>query len=408
MTTATSVRGIRRAPLSLLAAGHCCADYCQGAVPAALPFLVQQRHLSYTVAFALVLAQTVASSVVQPVFGWLSDRWRMAWLMPVGLALAGLGLGASLLAPTYLLTWLAVGVSGLGIAAFHPEGARYANRASGSRRATGMSIFAVGGNLGFALGPFVATPVLLVFGLDGGWLLAIPGVAIGLALLLALPLVTGTAAPAAARKPSPTQTAAPAAPAAPAALAEDRWGAFGRLTGALVCRSVIFYGLNTTLPLFFIHVLGESKALGGNALTLFLLCGAGGALVAGRLADRFPRRLVVLDAFVASVPLGLGLAFAGSPAVAFALLVPLGVALFMPSSVMVVLGQEYLPNRIGTASGVTLGLAISVGGLAEPALGAVGDHFGLRTLLLVLSGLTVVAILFALSLPRDDREPAPA
>jgi MFS transporter, FSR family, fosmidomycin resistance protein len=403
VTTATTVRGIRRAPLSLLSAGHCCADYCQGAVPAALPFLVQQRHLSYTVAFALVLAQTVASSVVQPVFGWLSDRWRMAWLMPVGLTLAGLGLGASLLAPTYLLTWLAVGVSGLGIAAFHPEGARYANRASGSRRATGMSIFAVGGNLGFALGPFIATPVLLVFGLDGGWLLAIPGFGIGLALLLALPLVTGTAAPvAAARKASPTQPAPPAAPA------EDRWGAFGRLTGALVCRSVVFYGLNTTLPLFFIHVLGGSKALGGNALTLFLLCGAGGALVAGRLADRFPRRLVVLYAFVASVPLGLGLAFAGSPAVAFALLVPLGVALFMPSSVMVVLGQEYLPNRIGTASGVTLGLAISVGGLAEPALGAVGDHFGLRTLVLVLSGLTMVAILFALSLPRDDRQPVPA
>ncbi|MDR0358452.1 MAG: MFS transporter, partial [bacterium] len=265
-------------------------------------------------------------------------------------------------------------------------------------------IFSVGGNLGFALGPFVATPVLLVFGLDGGWLLAIPGVAIAVALLVALPLVTGTAAPSATPAPSPT----PTRPTPPAGRTQDRWGAFSRLTGALVCRSIVFYGLNTTLPLFFVHVLGQSKALGGNALTLFLLCGAGGALVAGRLADRFPRRLVVLYAFVASVPLGLGLAFASSPAGAFALLVPLGVALFMPSSVMVVLGQEYLPNRIGTASGVTLGLAISIGGLAAPALGAIGDHFGLRTLLFVLAGLIVVAILFALTLPRDHRQPGPA
>ncbi|MBO0689411.1 MAG: MFS transporter [Candidatus Dormibacteraeota bacterium] len=406
MTPATAVPRIRRAPLALLSAGHCCADYCQGAVPAALPFLVQQRHLSYTVAFALVLAQTVASSVVQPVFGSLSDRWRMAWLMPAGLALAGLGLGASLLAPTYPLTWLAVGVSGLGIAAFHPEGARYANRASGERRATGMSIFSVGGNLGFALGPFVATPVLLVLGLDGGWLLAVPGVAIAVALVVALPLVTGTA-PSGAPSGAPSSPA-PAEPTRPATRTRDRWGAFGRLTGALVCRSIVFYGLNTALPLFFIHVLGASKALGGSALTLFLLCGAGGALVAGRLADRFPRRLVVLYAFVASLPLGLGLAFAGSPLGAFALLVPLGMALFMPSSVMVVLGQEYLPNRIGTASGVTLGLAISIGGLATPALGAIGDHFGLRTLLVVLAGLIVVAILFALTLPRDHRQPGPA
>jgi FSR family fosmidomycin resistance protein-like MFS transporter len=250
----------------------------------------------------------------------------------------------------------------------------------------------------------VATPVLLVFGLDGGWLLAIPGVAIAVALLVALPLVTGTAAPSATPAPSPT----PTRPTPPAGRTQDRWGAFSRLTGALVCRSIVFYGLNTTLPLFFVHVLGQSKALGGNALTLFLLCGAGGALVAGRLADRFPRRLVVLYAFVASVPLGLGLAFASSPAGAFALLVPLGVALFMPSSVMVVLGQEYLPNRIGTASGVTLGLAISIGGLAAPALGAIGDHFGLRTLLFVLAGLIVVAILFALTLPRDHRQPGPA
>jgi FSR family fosmidomycin resistance protein-like MFS transporter len=399
VTTAVAGRGIRRLPLGLLSAGHCCADCCQGAVPAALPFLVQQRHLSYAVAFALVLAQTVASSVVQPVFGWLSDRWRLAWLMPAGLVLAGLGLGVSLLAPTYLLTWLAVGVSGLGIAAFHPEGARYANRASGPRRATGMSIFSVGGNLGFAVGPLIATPILLVLGLDGGWLLAIPGVAASLVLLVTLPIVTGTAA---------ERGGGPSHAAEPTAREPDRWGAFGRLTGALVCRSVIFYGLNTTLPLFFVHVLRESKGVGGSALTLFLLCGAAGALVAGRLADRFPRRLVVLYAFVAAVPLGLGLALAASPAAALALLVPLGMALFMPSSVMVVLGQEYLPNRIGTASGVTLGLAISIGGLAEPGLGAVGDHFGLRTLLLVLVGLTVLAILFAATLPREHARPAPA
>ena len=44
-------------------------------------------------------------------------------------------------------------VSGLGVAAFHPEGSKFAAYASGRRRASGMSFFSIGGNFGYALGP---------------------------------------------------------------------------------------------------------------------------------------------------------------------------------------------------------------------------------------------------------------
>ncbi|MFZ0218449.1 MAG: MFS transporter, partial [Candidatus Dormiibacterota bacterium] len=182
-TLAAPNQRLDRAALGLLAIGHLSADFCQGTVPAMLPFLVQERHLSYAAAAGLVLGQTVSSSVVQPIFGRLSDRWPMPWLLPAGLLVAGVGIGLSTQLHVYAAVWLAIAASGLGIAAFHPEGARYARRASGARRVSGMSVFSVGGNAGFALGPLVTTPLLLLLGLEGGWVLGLLPVAVAGALL---------------------------------------------------------------------------------------------------------------------------------------------------------------------------------------------------------------------------------
>jgi len=80
-----------------------------------------------------------------------------------------------------------------------------------------------------------------------------------------------------------------------------------------------------------------------------------------------------------------------------------GLALFLPFAVQVTLGQDYLPNRIGTASGVTLGLAISIGGLAAPLFGFLADSYGLRLTLAVLACFPAVSLALAFRL----REPRP-
>src|SRR5436190_13559410 len=153
--------------MATLSAGHLFTDIAQGSIPALLPFLIARDHLSYAAASALVLAATVSSSVVQPLFGHVSDRLSLPWLMPLGPALGGLGVALAGIAPSYGLTFAAIVLSGLGVAAFHPEGSRFANYVSGTRRASGMSLFSVGGNIGFALGPVLVTPLMLVFGLHG-------------------------------------------------------------------------------------------------------------------------------------------------------------------------------------------------------------------------------------------------
>jgi FSR family fosmidomycin resistance protein-like MFS transporter len=334
-----------------MSGAHVVDDAYQGAVPALLPFLVTERHYTYAAASGLTLAATVLSSVAQPAFGWWTDRRPRPWMISLGMVVAAAGVAAAGLSSVYLLTWLAVALSGLGIAAFHPEAARAARQAaSDSNRA--MSVFALGGNAGFALGSLVTTPVLLLVGLRGTVLLAVPALVMAAVLLTRLQAVLRGPAGAPAARPAPARA--------------DDWRGFMRLTAVVVVRSVLFFGLTSFLALYFITGLGTSRGQGGAVLTVFLVAGACGTLLGGAVADRYGRLLAIRSGFALAVPGLLGLVLTRSPAVAAGFVVLTGVAVFLPFSVFVMLGQDYLPHRIGTASGVTVGLAVSIGGLVTP------------------------------------------
>lgn len=383
-----------RAALALLCLGHLFDDISQGALPAMLPFFIAAHNLSYSAAAGLVLAMTVSSSVLQPLVGQFSDRHSAPWLVPLGLFLSGGGLALATVMPDYLLISLAIGLSGIGVAAFHPEAARFANYASGPQRATGMSVFSLGGNIGFAVGPLLAIPLMLAFGLQGGLFLVVPAAAMAIVLAWQLP-----------RFVSHRQASARRAATSGAARA-DAWGPFARLAGAVISRSVLFYGLNTFIPLYWHDVLQQPVAAGGMALTTLFVSGATGTLLGGWLADRYGRRRVVLVSMAVLTALLVAFVSIQDAALAGVLLVPIGLALFASNSVMVVMGQEYLPNRVGTASGVTLGLAVSVGGLLAPLLGQVADSHGIASVLTLLVFVPLVGIAFTATLPKEQRAPA--
>src|SRR3989440_6145730 len=220
--------GIDKRAMTLLASGHLGTDFANGALPALLPFLVDRFGLTYTLAATLMLASTVSSSLVQPLFGLWSDRRGAIWLLPLGVGLAGLGIALAADAPSYRTCLVLVCLSGIGVAAYHPEGSKFAAYASGRRRASGMSAFSIGGNVGFALGPVVATPLVLAFGLRGGLLLALPGLAIAGALLAAAPFLRGFA-------PDPAELVQRAG-------GEDRRGALALLLGVIAFRSLAWFG----------------------------------------------------------------------------------------------------------------------------------------------------------------------
>jgi FSR family fosmidomycin resistance protein-like MFS transporter len=380
------VRGLDRRSLGLLGAGHLSVDLCQGAVPALLPFLAAERGYSYAALGALVLFSTIGSSIVQPLFGLLSDRFARPWLMPAGLAMAGIGIALVGPAPSYALTALAVVVSGLGVAAFHPEGAKFAGMASRERVGQGMSLFSVGGNAGFALGPLLTTPLVLIFGLPGTLALAI------------IPLAAAVLVGRALGRLRELEGSGDAE----AIGGEDDWSAFGRLGGVIALRSGVYFGLQAFIPAYFIAELSTSKATGNAALTLMLAMGAVGTLVGGVLVDRWGARTVLVGTQILLLPLLVVLPLTGAAA-ATALLAVIGFVTIASFSITIVLGQAYLPTRTGLASGITLGLAIGLGGLAATALGVVADAQGLPAVLWVIAVLPVPSLILGLSLPTEPR-----
>jgi FSR family fosmidomycin resistance protein-like MFS transporter len=376
--------------MAALSGGHLFTDVNQGAVAALLPFLVVERGLSYTAVAGLILAATVSSSIVQPVFGHFSDRRSLPALMPGGLLLAGAGIALVGVAPSYPLIFLCVVLSGIGVAAFHPEGSRFANYVSGSRRATGMSLFSVGGNVGFALGPVITTPLVLIFGLPGTLFLILPAAVMSALLALSIPRLAGFR-PRSGRPAGGERDGRDRLPA--------YWGPFARLIALITARSLVYFGLVTFVPLYYVQVFGASEGRANAALSVMLFAGAVGTMIGGPLADRFGRRTVVIASMLALPPLILGMSLSGELA-GMVLLALIGACTIATFGVTVVMGQEYLPGRIGIASGFTIGFSIGLGGLGAPVLGAVADGFGLFSTMLVVAALPLVGLAIALTLPK--------
>ena len=164
-------------------------------------------------------------------------------------------------------------------------------------------------------------------------------------------------------------------------------------------------GMNTFLALYWIHELGQTERAGSAALSVYYAMGAICTLLGGRLADRFGCRRMIRISLSFFIPAILLLVFTHNLYLAGLLLLPIVASLYFSYSPMVVLGQQYLPNHVGFASGVTLGLAISIGGIMAPVLGMVADRFSLSAAFCAMAALAVVPLTasFFLKPAEDER-----
>ncbi|MEV5240731.1 MFS transporter [Streptomyces cinnamoneus] len=374
-------------PVVLLSLGHACVDVYQGAVAALVPYFVAERDYTYAAVSGLVLAATLLSSVVQPLFGALTDKWPLPWLLPVSTLVGGAGVALAGVGASRTVTLVTVAVSGIGVAAYHPEAARVARIASRGSH-TAMGWFSLGGNLGFATAPLAVSAVVATGGLHASPLLFVPALA-GAALCVA--------ALRAVRATTPGANGATAGTGG-----EDDWPSFIKLSGAVVCRSVVFVGLSTFVSLYVRQRTGGGDVAGTAALFVLYLGGAVGTVAGGRLATRFGRIPVVQWSYALTVIAVAGVALVpGPPLYLFVALTSAG--LYVPFSLHVTLGQDYLPRRVGTAGGVTLGLTVSIGGLTSPLLGALADATSLQTALAPLTALPALGWLLLRTLPEPGR-----
>ena len=378
--------------IRLFGAGHLITDIYQGALPAMLPFLISEKHFSYATAAFLIFAANASSSIIQPVFGVYADKISLPWALGVGVLLGGIGLVLVGIVQNYYLIILLVALSGIGLALFHPEGARLTNRFAGENKTSAVSIFAAGGNIGFAVGPILTTTMVLALGLKGTLILCIPAVVMGGILLYE------------SKNFSNEVSSDKELDNIDKKEEVDEWGAFGRLTLTLICRSTVFFGLNTFLTLYYMNILKQSEVQGSIALSTLIVVGAVGTLFAGKLSIKIGNKKLIIIGYSCLLPLLILFLNIKNPILATIILIPLGFFLYMPYSPMVALGQKYLPNHLGLASGITLGLGVTMGGLVSPILGYVSDTHGIHAALSCLIVMPIIAVVLARKLPVKEAD----
>jgi FSR family fosmidomycin resistance protein-like MFS transporter len=371
--------------IGALALGHLVVDANQGALPALLPFLKVAHGLSYTAAGALILAGNLASSMIQPVFGYFTDRQARRWILPVGVLLSGFGLALTGVARGFTTLMGLFVLLSLGNAAYHPEGFKATASLSGDRRATALSWFSLGGNIGFALGPPVVAAIVTELGLYGSVGMSLPAILAALVLAAVLPGLNNAAFVA------PLHVSAPSAPTMKRAMVV--------LMLVVMLRSWVQLGFVTYMPFYYVDYLKEAPGHVGMLLFVFLGCGALGTMLAGPLADRIGARPLILGAFMLSVPLAVLFLLTRAGTALFVLGL-FGAVLTSTFPMTVVLAQEYMPRNAGLASGLVVGFAIGTGGLGVGGLGWMADRFGLTTVLWTCALLPVTGLAAALFLPR--------
>lgn len=376
----------------LFSLGHFAVDWCQGAVPALLPYFILQYDLSYREAATLIFANMMVASVIQPVFGYYADKVSKPWFVPLGPLLAGASVVWIGFSTSYASLFAAAMVCGLGSSLFHPEGALMVNRIAGGEKGRALGSFSVGGNAGFAIGPAAAGLCAYGVGIEGLALFGVVNAAIAAAIFLCMPRALRAAAQseAAAKK----QRGA----------AENDWASFGKLSVIILARALGFTLCNTFIPLYWIHVLGTDEGAGSTALSILFTVGACLTYGGGLLADRFSMRTIIRGAFLVMIPAMFLLTNSTDVTVATALLLPAAAAIFMPYSPIVVLGQTYLAKNAGFASGVTLGLTTTLGGLFAPVVGWAADLWGLQNALQILWVAGIAGLAAAMALPKDRED----
>jgi len=373
--------------LFVLSFGHMCTDIVQGALPALLPFLKERFALSYAVTGTLLMAAHLTSSVIQPLFGYFTDRRPFPFLMPLGCAVTGIGVALVPHSPTFWWLVAFVMFTGLGTAAFHPEGFKATACIVSERRATGMSLFSVGGNLGFAIGGPAAIFLVSGHGLPAASALIVPAAVAALLFLPALPAIRSRI------------LSASVAPRGTAMNAVNRpLYAVSLIVLIVVLRSWTQLGLATYIPFLYRAQLSSDPAFVATLLFFFLGSGTAGTVIGGPLADRFGHRRMLFASLALQVPL-IFLFLHAEGWLVFALAALLGGTIVSTFSVTIVMAQELFPKRMATASGAIAGFAIGTGGVGVTLLGAVADRYGVPAAMHLIYFLPALGAILALLLP---------
>ncbi|TQS74100.1 MFS transporter [Ornithinibacillus gellani] len=374
---------------------HLLNDSLQAVIPAMFPILEEDLGLNFTQLGLIAFTLNMVASVMQPVIGMYTDKRPMPYALPLGLTSSMLGMLGLALAPNFLMIIASVFFIGLGSAIFHPEGSRVAFFAAGNRRGLAQSIYQVGGNTGQALAPLITALILVPLRQFGAiWFTLIAGLAVFFLMYISkwyaaqIREYSKRTASVLNRKPSKQVSRAIR-------------NAIIILIFLVFARSWYMSAISNFYAFYVIDEYGFSIRQSQIYIFIFLGMGAAGTFFGGPLADRFGKRNIILFSLLGSAPLAILLPYVG-PIVAIVLLASVGFILMSSFSVTVVYAQELVPGKIGTMSGLIVGLAFGMGAIGSVALGSMIDSFGLIPTMITISLLPLLGLLTFL-LPTDEK-----
>ena len=378
-----------------LAIGHLVTDMQAGALPIVLPHLKELFSLSYAQMATIVLTQNITSSVIQPVFGYITDKRSLPALLPYCAALAGAGFAAVGWVSSYALLLLTVIIIGVSSASYHPQASKTVNFLSDENsKAQNMGLFSLGGNAGMAAGSMMMT---FLIGMSGGlhntMYFVLPGILVFCFMMHYMPEYKRVNLEHSLKRA-----------AAKAKGNAEKLSYFGLVMVLffIFMRSTIHTGISTYLPLFFMKFRDAEPVFASLLVTVFLLGGVAGTYIGAVLSDKLGARAIIIGSMVLSIPPIWALdkvstEFTIVTAVAFA-----GFFIIGSNATTIVLAQTMLPNNVGMAAGLTIGFSVGLGGLGVTILGVMADNYGLPFVIQLLTWLSFGATLMTVKIPIPE------
>ncbi len=378
-----------------LAIGHLVTDMQAGALPIVLPHLKELFSLSYAQMATIVLTQNVTSSVIQPVFGYITDKRSLPALLPYCAALAGAGFAAIGWVSSYALLLLTVIIIGVSSASYHPQASKTVNFLSDENsKAQNMGLFSLGGNAGMAAGSMMMT---FLIGLSGGlhntMYFVLPGILVFGFMMHYMPEYKRVNLEHSLKRA-----------AAKAKGNAEKLSYFGLVMVLffIFMRSTIHTGMSTYLPLFFMKFRDVEPVFASLLVTVFLLGGVAGTYIGAVLSDRLGARAIILGSMILSIPPIWALDKVTTEFTIVAAVALAGFFIIGSNATTIVLAQTMLPNNVGMAAGLTIGFSVGLGGLGVTILGVLADNYGLPFVINLLTWLSVGATIMTLKIPIPE------
>jgi FSR family fosmidomycin resistance protein-like MFS transporter len=372
---------------------HLLNDMMQAMIPALYPMFKNEFHLDYSQVGMIQLTFQLTAALLQPMVGMATDRKPQPFSIATGMAATLLGLLSLSVAQSYLTVMASAALVGVGSSVFHPESSRVARAAAGGRYGLAQSLFQVGGNLGAAIGPLLATYFVLRHGQGSvRW--------VSLAALVGMIVLTRVGVWYRVNVPStPLRARARAAGGNTLSAGQVRFAIF-ILACLMFSKNVYTASIGSYLTFYLIDRFGLSMGDATFHLFIFSAAVAAGTLLGGPVTDRIGRKATMWLSILGVLPFTLALPYVNL-FFTDVLVVIIGMLMASAFPAIMVYAQELVPGRVGMIAGIFFGLAFGLGGLGAAGLGKVADLTSIRFVYHVASFLPAIGLLTAL-LPNLD------